>query len=231
MLSRGRRGSASTTTDPSARRHFTPDQLAAFNGVADNKSPIYVSLKSEVYDVSASRDVYGPTGEHSALAGRDITRALATSRLQNERELANLQLSDLTAEQLQTLDNWVAKFQSDEHKYVNVGRLIETDMSLNREELLAFNGTDNLRKTVLVALDGVIYDVTANGLEHYGSDGVYAQFAGRDASRAFACMSLDMDFLDHPELDELSHEERQRMNDWVTRFQGKYAAVGRLRER
>ncbi|RLN97182.1 hypothetical protein BBJ28_00007130, partial [Nothophytophthora sp. Chile5] len=230
MLSRGRRGSASTTTDPSARRHFTPDQLATFNGATGKKSPIYISLKSEVYDVSASRDVYGPTGEHSALAGRDITRALATSRLQDERELANLQLSDLTAEQLQTLDNWVAKFQSDEHKYPNVGRLIETDVSLSREELLVFNGTDNLRKTVLVALDGVIYDVTANGLEHYGSDGVYAQFAGRDVSRAFACMSLDMDFLDHPEQDKLSHEERQRMNDWVTRFQGKYVAVGRLRE-
>ena len=40
------------------------------------------------------------------------------------------------------------------------------------------------RPTILVALDGVVYDVTERGAEFYGEGAPYEVFAGRDATRA-----------------------------------------------
>ncbi|KAG2528422.1 hypothetical protein BBO99_00003258 [Phytophthora kernoviae] len=225
LLSSGRRGSATDAT--SSRRHFTVEQLAAFNG-ADSKQPIYISVKSDVYDVSASRNEYGPSGRFAALAGRDITKAVATNGLDDEKELASLDLSNLTPEQFQTLDEWLDKFQSDEHKYANVGRLVDSNLHLTPEDLLPFNGADNPRKMILVGVNGVLYDVTLNGSEFYGLDGMYGQFAGRDASRALACMSLEAETLDDPTLDQITPEQRKTLDDWIKRFEGKYAVVGKL---
>ncbi|KAI0942484.1 hypothetical protein AcW1_003104 [Taiwanofungus camphoratus] len=51
-----------------------------------------------------------------------------------------------------------------------------------------FNGQDG--KRILLAISGVVYDVTA-GRNFYGPDGMYANFAGRDASRGMAKQSFD----------------------------------------
>jgi len=81
---------------------------------------------------------------------------------------------------------------------------------------------------VYVSVSGVVYDVTSNGLNHYGPDGTYALFAGHDATRALACMSLDPGCLDCPCLGDLTEEQLGALNDWVVRFQHKYAVVGKL---
>ncbi|KAH7479933.1 Membrane-associated progesterone receptor component 1 [Phytophthora ramorum] len=216
--------------EPPGRRHLTVEQLAIFNGGAEGKDPIYISVKSEIYDVSSSREVYGPSGKYAALAGKDVTRALASGKLDDAEELATLDLSDLTPAQLQTLDEWLDKFRSDEHKYTNVGRLVDANLRLSVQELLPFNGVDNARQTILVGINGVLYDVTMNGLEFYGPDGMYGQFAGRDASKALACMSLEEEALENPSIQELTPEQRKTLDDWVKRFEGKYAVVGRLRQ-
>ncbi|POM74625.1 Heme/steroid binding domain containing hypothetical protein [Phytophthora palmivora] len=224
-VSADRRGSASK--EPS-RQHFTVSQLAICNGGVDGKRPIYISIKSEVYDVSSSRELYGPSGKYAALAGKDITRALALGKLDDAKELSTLELSDLTPEHFQTLDEWLTKFQGDEHKYTNVGRLVDSDMCLTIEELLLFNGVDNPRETILVGIDSVVYDVTMNGSEFYGPGGMYGDFAGRDASKALACMSLEEEALDNPSVDDLTPEQRKTLDDWIKRFEGKYAIVGKL---
>ncbi|KAK1929897.1 Membrane-associated progesterone receptor component 1 [Phytophthora citrophthora] len=226
-MSSGRRGSASK--EPQARRHFTMTELATFNGGSDGKRPIYISVKSEVYDVSSSRELYGPSGKFAALAGKDVTRALALGKLDDAKALGALDLSDLTSEQFQTLDEWLDKFRSDEHKYTNVGRLVYTDLLLSLDELLPFNGVDNPRQTILLAANGVLYDVTMNGAEFYGPDGMYGQFAGRDASKALACMSLEEEALNNPSTDGLNAEQRKTLDDWIKRFEGKYAVVGKLK--
>ncbi|GMF41289.1 unnamed protein product [Phytophthora fragariaefolia] len=225
-VSGGRRGSAAK--EPPSRQHFTAAQLATFDGGADGKRPIYISVKSEVYDVSSSRELYGPSGKHAALAGKDITRALALGKLDDAEELARLDLDDLTPEQFQALGAWLATFHSNERKYANVGRLVDADLRLTPEELLPFNGADNLRHTILLAVDGVLYDVTMNGAEFYGPDGMYGQFAGRDASKALACMSLEEEALANPSIADLTPEQRKTLDDWIKRFEGKYAVVGTL---
>lgn len=45
---------------------FTPDQLAAYDGT-DASKPLYVGIDGDVYDVSASRRIYGPLGPYNAL--------------------------------------------------------------------------------------------------------------------------------------------------------------------
>lgn len=221
-LSNGKKGSVSK---PPLRPTLTPLELAEFTG--RNGNPIYISLRSEIYDVSSSQDLYGPGGRHAAFAGRDISRAVALDKPQDVGELERLDLSDLSDADEQRLKEWEDKFR-DDHKYPSIGRLLIKDNRLTREQLVKFNGEDNPRRAVYVAVVGVVYDVTANGFEHYGLDGTYAMFAGHDASRALATMSLDPECLEDSSIEDLTPEQRGALNDWVTRFQQKYAVVGKL---
>lgn len=210
--------SASTEATGPTRRNYTLEQLKESDGTL-------VSLLGEVYDVSPQiDDMFGQDVQLRSLLGRDATRALATGSFAAE-DIDSSSLEDLSAEQLASVDSWVEKLQA---RCTNVGRLLLPG-DLTRDQLRRFNGVDDPRKTVLVGVDGAIYDVTLNGLEHYGPDGSYAQFAGRDASRALACMSFDDAFLDDPTLAQLTPEQRSALANWVTRFQQKYAVVGAIR--
>jgi membrane-associated progesterone receptor component len=204
---------------------FTASELSQCNGT-DHK-PIYIALRSDIYDVSESAELYGPEGTQPLLAGRDISRAAAKGSLEDEEELNNLELSDLTEEQQQRLDAMIEMFEV-ERNYPKVGRLVISVDELPRDQLVKFNGVDNPRRAVYVSVSGVVYDVTSNGLNHYGPDGTYALFAGHDATRALACMSLDPGCLDCPCLGDLTEEQLGALNDWVVRFQHKYAVVGKL---
>ncbi|KAI0077955.1 cytochrome b5 [Panus rudis PR-1116 ss-1] len=95
-----------------------------------------------------------------------------------------------------------------------------------------FNGEDG--KRILLAINGVVYDVTA-GRNFYGPNGMYANFAGRDASRGMAKQSFDLEMLtpvDQPldKLDDLTQEEIDNMKGWMDHFSSKYIVCGRLVE-
>jgi membrane-associated progesterone receptor component len=86
---------------------------------------------------------------------------------------------------------------------------------------------------VYLAVRGRVFDVTP-GRNFYGPGGMYANFAGRDASRGLACHSFDVDMLtedlDGPldKLDDLGRDEMEALRDWEARFESKYMVVGRL---
>ncbi|PCH34770.1 cytochrome b5 [Wolfiporia cocos MD-104 SS10] len=95
-----------------------------------------------------------------------------------------------------------------------------------------FNGEDG--KRILLAIDGVVYDVTA-GRNFYGPNGMYANFAGRDASRGMAKQSFDLEMLtpiDQPldKLEDLTQEEIENMRGWQEHFSTKYIICGKLVE-
>ncbi|KAF8128765.1 cytochrome b5-like heme/steroid binding domain-containing protein, partial [Mycena galopus ATCC 62051] len=52
-----------------------------------------------------------------------------------------------------------------------------------------FSGQDGGR--ILLAINGIVFDVTA-GRNFYGPNGMYGNFAGRDASRGMAKQSFDV---------------------------------------
>ncbi|KAH9943578.1 cytochrome b5 [Amylocystis lapponica] len=95
-----------------------------------------------------------------------------------------------------------------------------------------FNGENG--KRILLAIKGVVYDVTA-GRNFYGPNGMYANFAGRDASRGMAKQSFDTEMLtpiDQPldKLDDLAPDEIENMKGWMEHFSNKYIVCGRLVE-
>nr|CCA26113.1 heme/steroid binding domaincontaining protein putati [Albugo laibachii Nc14] len=205
------------------RRYYTNEELLVFNGV-DGK-PIYVCLLDEVYDVTERAEYYGPDGNYHIFAGRDASRALATMSF-DQVEIENDVLEDLRSSSLQTLQEWVTKFKVHK-KYPVVGRLLR-HKNLTKEELKKFNGTDNIRKTIYVAICGKIYDVTMDGGTFYGPEGSYKAFAGNDASRALALMSFDQKNLTNTSLDDLTDTQKKTLKDWVIKFEKKYPVVGDL---
>ncbi|DAZ93935.1 TPA: hypothetical protein N0F65_012881 [Lagenidium giganteum] len=205
------------------RKYLTLNELRGFNG--EEGKPIYIALLDEVYDVSAKRDFYGPGEGYHLFAGRDASRSLAKMSFEKE-DLDTEDLSDLGFMDNETLQDWVMKFSVYNH-YPNVGRVLR-HRDLTRSELAQYNGIDNPRKIVYVGLNGKIYDVTLDGLAHYGPEGSYKQFAGKDASRALACMSFDDEFLANPTLKDLTDEQRKTLEEWETKFENKYPVVGKL---
>ncbi|KAF0751956.1 hypothetical protein AaE_006206 [Aphanomyces astaci] len=205
---------------PSApqQQYFTLDKLRAFNGEGDK--PIYIAIKGVVYDVSRKRDFYGPGEGYHLFAGREAARALAKMSFE-PADLENTGISDLNFMEKEILKDWIDKF-TDYNSYPIVGRVLQ-QTDLTRTELSAFTTLP-----VYVALRGLIYDVTLGGLEHYGPNGGYKLFAGRDATRALALMSFDQEHLDNPTEDGLTETQIKTLADWEAKFQSKYGVVGKL---
>ncbi|KAG1691381.1 hypothetical protein DVH05_027043 [Phytophthora capsici] len=208
---------------PIKRRFFTPEELLPFNG--EDGQPIYIAVLDEVYDVSRKRDFYGPGEGYHLFAGRDASRALAKMSFEKE-DLDSDDLSDLSFMDKETLNDWVTKF-SVYNSYPNVGRVLRR-RDLTLEQLRQFNGLDNPRKIVYVAVNGNIYDVTLDGLDHYGPEGGYKQFAGRDCSRSLACMSFLDEYLDNPTLEGITEQQQETLTKWEEKFKEKYPVVGKL---
>ncbi|KDR72989.1 hypothetical protein GALMADRAFT_252370 [Galerina marginata CBS 339.88] len=95
-----------------------------------------------------------------------------------------------------------------------------------------FSGRDGGR--ILLAINGTVFDVTA-GRNFYGPNGMYGNFAGRDASRGMAKQSFDLEMLtpiDQPldNLGDLKQDEIDNMKGWIDHFSNKYIICGKLVE-
>lgn len=89
---------------------------------------ILICLKGKVYDVSyGGTEMYGVGGPYHIFAGIDASRALAKMSFDRE-DVESRDLSDLTEQQLKTLDDWEKKF-SEVKKYPVVGVMNDADES------------------------------------------------------------------------------------------------------
>ncbi|KAG6334817.1 hypothetical protein ID866_4269 [Astraeus odoratus] len=98
--------------------------------------------------------------------------------------------------------------------------------------LAKYDGRDCGR--ILLAINGIVFDVTS-GRNFYGPEGMYGNFAGRDASRGMAKQSFDMEMLtpiDQPldKLEDLAPDEIENMRGWIDHFSNKYIICGKLVE-
>lgn len=93
------------------------------------------------------------------------------------------------------------------------------------DQLRAYDGKDPA-KSILIAIRGQVYDVSRGRL-FYGPQGPYSLFAGRDASRALALMSFDLNDLTG-DLEGLSPDELEVLQDWEEKFKERYPLVGHL---
>ncbi|MBC7173939.1 MAG: cytochrome b5 domain-containing protein, partial [Polyangiaceae bacterium] len=82
-------------------------------------------------------------------------------------------------------------------------------------------------RPILLAVRGKVFDVT-RGRDFYGPGGPYGVFAGKDCSRALALMSFD-DSDCVGDLDGLSANEIEKLDDWISTFEMKYPVLGSLK--
>ncbi|XP_063723080.1 membrane-associated progesterone receptor component 1-like [Symsagittifera roscoffensis] len=133
----------------------------------------------------------------------------------------------LLAASLYVLRSWLrsSKLEQNEEKRKLLPRMKNRDFYVG--DLTPFNGIDNER--ILIGVNFKVFDVTNRGRDFYGPDGPYHCFAGKDASRGLATMSLESSTKeDFDDLKDLSSSELDQLNEWEMQFKGKYEYVGRL---
>ena len=234
--------------EPDPPRNFTSKQLLHFNGEKDPKSgedkPIYLSLNGTVFDVSSGRNFYGPDGPYEAFAGHECGVALAKMSFDKEH-LDDIEgCNQLNFGEKNELEGWIEKFTY-YRPYPIKGRLIPskklpkaTDNILTLADLSKHRGTEEEdvpegygAAPIYVAVLGKVYDVSFGGVTNYRPLGPYHGFAGKDASRALAKMSLDPAVVDNREISDLTESEQNVLNDWAKTFEEKkgYPVVGRMK--
>lgn len=108
---------------PKLFQTFTPKTLQKFTG--ENKTPVLMAVKGDVFDVSAGSSFYGPGGPYSNFAGHDASRGLAKNSFDADMLTPVNQpidkLEDLDDEEKAALDGWHDMFTG---KYVLCGKLV-----------------------------------------------------------------------------------------------------------
>lgn len=101
---------------------FEMSELAKYNG-ADSTLPIYLAINGSVYDVTASRHMYGPKGPYRFFSGRDATRAFVTGCFQNPDEFTH-DLRGLDPDEINAdVKSWRNFFETSQ-KYWYVGKVL-----------------------------------------------------------------------------------------------------------
>lgn len=99
------------------REYWREEELRQYDG-SDEEGPILMAVNGDVYNVWKGRHFYGPGCEYHILAGRDATRLLAKTKLEEETEeekKIKLSIADRAA-----LQGWIYTFKT---KYEIVGKL------------------------------------------------------------------------------------------------------------
>eukprot|EP00931_Biecheleriopsis_adriatica_P107991 TRINITY_DN82323_c0_g1_i1.p1 TRINITY_DN82323_c0_g1~~TRINITY_DN82323_c0_g1_i1.p1 ORF type:complete len:484 (-),score=113.40 TRINITY_DN82323_c0_g1_i1:53-1504(-) len=97
--------------------------LAQLNDcIGEDGGRILISIAGELLDVSSGRELYGPGGAYSVLAGHDVTRCLATMSLESDC-LDDLKWEPDCAEDEEALNSWRQKLKE---KYPVAGKLDRT---------------------------------------------------------------------------------------------------------
>ncbi|GAA5857518.1 hypothetical protein JCM8547_009314 [Rhodosporidiobolus lusitaniae] len=94
--------------DPPKDTPFSKEELSKYDG-KDEKTPIYVAIKGQIFDVSAKRDMYGPGCGYHVFVGKDASRGLGKSSLKPEDAVADY--STLEPSEMKVLDDWEAFFK------------------------------------------------------------------------------------------------------------------------
>ncbi|KAL1748318.1 cytochrome b5 [Schizophyllum fasciatum] len=107
---------------------FTLEDLKRFDG-SDGSTPIYVSIKGTVFDVSSKRDVYGPGRSYGIFAGKDPSKGLGMSSLKPEHAVPDYE--DLNEGDRKVLDDWHGFFSK---RYNIVGRVVDHPTHMRQQQ-------------------------------------------------------------------------------------------------
>lgn len=100
-----------------------------------------------------------------------------------------------------------------------------SDAVFSQEALMMYDGSDH-SKGIYLAILGSVYDVSS-GRKHYGPDGSYGFFSGKDGSRAF----VTGDFSDSGLTDDVSDLTNSQWLDllhWFQFYDKQYVYIGKV---
>jgi len=100
------------------KEYWTKEELTQYDGTQDPDGPILLAADGLVFNVYKGRNFYGPGGEYHLFAGRDATRLLAKTIV--EEETPKEAAKPLTMAERAALAAWVFTFKG---KYEIVGSL------------------------------------------------------------------------------------------------------------
>ncbi|CAH8482090.1 unnamed protein product [Schistosoma haematobium] len=115
------------------KRDFTLEELQSFDGSGEHKR-ILIAVNGKIFDVTnKGQGFYGKGAPYAAFAGRDASRALACFNLETKNDYDDL--SDLTADQMQTLREWELQFSDTQSTQAEdlVPTFVSTDAFLARQ--------------------------------------------------------------------------------------------------
>lgn len=104
--------------------YWTEEELAPYDGSQDEDGPILMAADGLVFNVWKGRNFYGPGGEYHLFAGRDATRLLAKTIV--EEETPEMAAKPLNLAERAALAGWMFTFKN---KYEVVGKLKSFDPS------------------------------------------------------------------------------------------------------
>ncbi|XP_026854233.2 neuferricin [Electrophorus electricus] len=104
--------------------------------------------------------------------------------------------------------------------------LLQPTAGLLHQDVLALYNGNRSSKGLYLAILGQVFDVE-KGRKHYGPDGGYRFFSGRDASRAFVTGDFSEAGLSD-DVSDLSPSQIVALYDWLTFYEKEYTPVGRL---
>ncbi|GEQ67070.1 hypothetical protein JCM33374_g733 [Metschnikowia sp. JCM 33374] len=106
---------------------LTIQELSLRNG-SDENLPIYIAIDGRVYDVTASRHIYGPQGPYSFFSGKDASRAFVTGCFRKADEFT-YDLRGLDPEEAKAdIQSWQDYFEKSS-KYWCVGTVIHDPLT------------------------------------------------------------------------------------------------------
>ncbi|KZP00066.1 cytochrome b5, partial [Calocera viscosa TUFC12733] len=112
---------------PQGERVFSETELARYDG-SNPDLPIYLGLDGLVFDVSASRRIYGPGGSYAHFAGIDGARAFSTGCFLIHR---THDLRGLSSQELASIEHWKDFFLKSD-KYFKVGTVVHPPIPEDR---------------------------------------------------------------------------------------------------
>lgn len=190
-------------------------------------------------DAAIARPCSGP---YEKFAGRECGAALAKMSF-DESLLGDFSaLEHLSFGEKTELEGWLDKFTHYRNypvkgKLIPNSRLPDPQRVLSADELSRNDGSGAIpdgyaAAPIYVGAGDRVFDVSFGGVSFYSPGKVYQKFAGRDASRALAKMSLELEDLQTGDTSDLTEKQIGTLNDWIKTFseRKRYPVVGRLKK-
>ena len=129
------------------------------------------------------------------------------------------------SERKRAWEDWEARVAEDKAERARLA-FIEPKDSWTIDEVSAYNG-DESTGPILIAVDGLVFNVGANGRQFYAAGSEYNVFAGRDATRLLAKGFL-VEETPEEAREPLNVAQRAALAGWLFTLKSKYEIVGQL---